>query len=110
MSVIVQLFRTANPKDCKNATFDALSFFFLDDLILANVDVVVVVVVVVGGVVGLVKIISHVFRSVQYEHLIRRIRTCNLTVISSPRKLSNRPFWSTTRNVKSVLLRAVIGR
>src|SRR5580765_6900759 len=34
----------ANPKDCKNATFDVLSFFFLvqsDDWILANVDVVV---------------------------------------------------------------------
>ena len=44
------MFRTTNPKDCKNATFDALSFFFLvqpDNWILANVDVVA----------GLVKIV-----------------------------------------------------
>jgi len=34
------MFRTANPKDFKNSTFDALSFFFLvpDDLILRIVD------------------------------------------------------------------------
>jgi len=33
------MFRTANPKDLKNSTFDALSFFFflMDDRILPNV-------------------------------------------------------------------------
>jgi len=39
-----------------------------------------------------------------------RRRMCNLTVISSPRKSSNRPFWSTMRIVRSVMLRAMIGR
>jgi len=60
----------------------------------------------------------HVHWSVQYEHLIhhiqmryrRRRRTCNLMVISFPRKLSNHSFWSTMRIVMSVMLRAKIGR
>ena len=37
------MFRTANPKDFKNVTFDALSFFFLmqlDERVLSSCDVV----------------------------------------------------------------------
>ncbi|KYN11073.1 hypothetical protein ALC57_16774 [Trachymyrmex cornetzi] len=79
---------TVHPKDCKNVTFDALSFFFpmqLDERVLSSYDVT-----------GLVKnALSLCVRSV--------------TVISSPRKSSNRPFWSTTRTIRSVMLRAMIG-
>jgi len=31
-----------------------------------------------------------------------RCRTCNLIVISSPQKSSNRPFWSTNRIIRSM--------
>src|SRR5580765_7957660 len=111
ISVIVQMFRTANPKDCKNATFDAFNFFFLvqpDDWILANADVVV------AGLVKIVLYLTSLFNtSISYAAYVCyhcRRRTCNLMVISSPRKSSKRPFWSTTRNVKSVMLRTMIGR
>jgi len=53
-------------------------------------------------------------RSVQHDisrsrYHCRR-RTCNLTVISSPRKSSNCPFWSTTRIIRSIMLRVVISK
>ena len=104
------MLRTVNPKDFKNVTFDALSFFFFlmqsDERVLSSCDVV-----------GLVKnTLSLCVRSIPFNTSISRSRyhcrrrTCNLTVISSPRKSSNRPFWSTTRIVRSVMLRAMIGR
>ena len=60
---------------------------------------------------GLVKNFSALFlcvRSVSFStsisrsHYHCRRRTCNLTVISSPRKSSNHPFWSMMRIVRSV--------
>jgi len=105
-----QMLRTANPKDFKNVTFDTLSFVFclmqLDERVLSNCDVT-----------GLVKnALSLCVRSVSFSTSISRSRyhcrrrTCNLTVTSSPRKSSNRPFWSTMRIVRSVMLCAIIGR
>ena len=90
-----QMLRTANPKDLKNVTFDMLNFFFffclmqLDERVLSNCDVT-----------DLVKnALSLCIRSVLFSTSISRsryhYRMCNLTVISSPRKSSNRPFWST---------------
>ena len=59
------MLRTANPKDFKNVTFDALSFFFffimqLDERVLSSCDVV-----------GLVKntLSLCVLRSIQHENL-----------------------------------------
>ena len=79
------MLRTANPKDFKNVTFDALSFFFflmqLDERVLSSCDVV-----------DLVKNTSSLcVRSVPFNTSISRSRyhclrrTCNLTVISSPK-------------------------
>ncbi|KYN20069.1 hypothetical protein ALC57_07575 [Trachymyrmex cornetzi] len=48
--------------------------------------------------------------SISHSRYRCRCRTCNLMVITSPRKSSNRLFWSTTRIVRSVMLRAVIGK
>ena len=66
------MLRTVNPKDFKNVTFDALSFFFLmqlDERMLSSCDVV-----------GLVKnVISlRALRSVQHEHL-----TLTLSLLTS---------------------------
>ena len=100
------MLRTVNPKDFKNVTFDALSFLFLmqlDERVLSSCDVT-----------DLVKnALSFCLRSVPFSTSISRLRyhyrhrTCNLTVISSPK---NRAIHSTTRIVRSVMLRAIIGR
>jgi len=84
------MLRTANPKDFKNATFDALRFFFfclmqLDERMLLMFT-------------GLVKnALSFYVRSIPFSMNIScsryhyRYRTCNLTVISSSQKSSNHP-------------------
>jgi len=62
---------------------------------------------------GLVKnVLSPCVRSVPFTSISRsryhcRRRTCNLTVISSPRKSSNRPFWSTMRIIRSIMICSV---
>jgi len=106
---ITQKLRTANPKDCKNLTFDALSFFLLiqlDERMLSS-----------GDVIGLIKnSLSLCVRSASFNTSMSRsryryrYRTYNLMVISFPRNSNSRPFWSTTHIVRSIMLRAMIGK
>jgi len=104
-----QTFRTANPNDFKNSTFDALSFFLMGDWILPNVAVAAGLVKLVTLSVTCTDPFNTNISYVAYMYYRCR-RTYNLMVISSPRKLSNRPFLSMMRIVKSVMLRAMIGR
>ena len=102
------MLRTTYLKNFKNVTFDTLSFFFfclmqLDERVLSNWR-------------GLVKnALSLCIRSVPFSTSISRScyhcrrRTCNLMVISSPRKSSN-PFWSMMRIIRSIMLCASPGK
>jgi len=99
------MLRTANPKDSKNVTFDTLSFFCLmqlDERVLSNCDW------------PCKNALSLCVRSVQHEHLTLTLSLSPSYVQSNDdlfsSKIEQSSYWSTMHIVRSVMLRAIIGR